>query len=55
MQDAQVLEQSLGGGHIGCVISERHQKKLWQSCDEWLLKNREGKNYDRRTAKETVA
>ncbi|TNF31107.1 MAG: alpha/beta fold hydrolase [Deltaproteobacteria bacterium] len=30
----------LGGGHIGCVVSNRHQKVLWSELDEWLLEDK---------------
>jgi polyhydroxyalkanoate synthase len=26
----------LGGGHIGCVVSSKHQKVLWDQFDQWL-------------------
>lgn len=27
---------ALGGGHIGCVVSNKHQKKMWAETQEWL-------------------
>lgn len=37
LNEDQVDEVALGGGHIGCVISERHQKKLWDACHQWMM------------------
>lgn len=36
IKEDHIHEEPLGGGHIGCVISERHQKKLWDTCSHWL-------------------
>jgi len=32
----KVSHVELGGGHIGCVVSSRHQKVLWDQMDNWL-------------------
>lgn len=29
-------EVALGGGHIGCVVSNKHQKKMWAETETWL-------------------
>ncbi|MBC98740.1 MAG: hypothetical protein CME63_13410 [Halobacteriovoraceae bacterium] len=34
-------EIRVGGGHIGCLISDRHQKKLSESLQQWALKEYE--------------
>lgn len=31
-------EVGLGGGHIGCVVSDRHQKVLWKETHQWITK-----------------
>lgn len=38
----------LGGGHIGCLISDKHQKTLWKNLNTWLrdIKNNENKESD---------
>lgn len=36
-----VEEVALGGGHIGCVISGKHQQKFWSEVENWLTNTRE--------------
>lgn len=36
VSSSEIKEVPLGGGHIGCVISEKHQKVLWSETLHWL-------------------
>ncbi len=42
VKSKNVKHVKLGGGHIGCVVSGKHQKILWSEFDEWLLDNHKG-------------
>lgn len=35
-KEGQVEFEPLGGGHIGCVVSDRHQRVLWEKTRKWL-------------------
>lgn len=36
----QVTTTGLGGGHIGCVVSDKHQKVFWEETQNWLKQNK---------------
>lgn len=37
VSSTQVETVALKGGHIGCLISDKHQKNLWRELSTWLL------------------